>query len=74
MGNEERRLIVEYAEAVDNTDKVEMCIRDSTQALKEIRPEHPYKGYIVHPLDQLRNFFAGTDGCHIPVSYTHLRH
>ena len=37
----------------------------NTQALKEIRPEHPHKGYIVHPLDQLRNFFAGTDGCHI---------
>ena len=28
----------------------------NTQALKEIRPEHPHKGYIVHPLDQLRNF------------------
>ena len=26
----------------------------NTQALKEIRPEHPHKGYIVHPLDQLR--------------------
>ena len=37
----------------------------NTQALKEIRPEHPYKGYIVHPLDQLRNFFAGTDDGYI---------
>ena len=36
-----------------------------TQALKEIRPEHPYKGYIVHPLDQLRHILAGTDGRYI---------
>ena len=36
-----------------------------TQTLKEIRPEHSHKGYIVHPLDQLRYVLAGTDGSHI---------
>ena len=46
----------------------------NTQALKEIRPEHPYKGYIVHPLDQLRNFFAGTDDRYILNGIIQSRH
>jgi len=46
----------------------------NTQALKEIRPEHPYKGYIVHPLDQLRNFFAGTDDGYILNGIVQGRH
>ena len=45
-----------------------------TQALKEIRPEHPHKGYIVHPLDQLRNFFAGTDDGYILNGIVQGRH
>ena len=45
-----------------------------TQALKEIRPEHPYKGYIVHPLDQLRKFFAGKDDGYILNGIVQGRH
>ena len=31
----------------------------NTQALKEIRPEHPHKGYIMDSLDELCNFSPG---------------
>ena len=34
----------------------------------------PHKGYIVHPLDQLRNFFAGTDDGYILNGIVQGRH
>ena len=45
-----------------------------TQALKEIRPEHSYKRYIVYPLDQLRHILAGTDSSHILNRVVQGRH
>ena len=45
-----------------------------TQPLKEIRPEHSHKGYIVHPLDHLRHIFAGTDDRYILNGVVQGRH
>ena len=45
-----------------------------TQALKEIRPEHPHKGYIMDSLDELCNFFAGTDDRYILNGIVQGRH
>ena len=40
MGNEERRLIVEYAEAVDNTDKVIALINEFCEHGYEMQHGH----------------------------------
>ena len=45
-----------------------------TQALKEIRSEHPNKGNIVDSFDQLCNFFAGTDDRYILNGIVQGRH
>ncbi len=45
-----------------------------TQALKEIRSEHPNKGNIVDSFDQLCNFFAGTDDRYILNRIVQGRH